>query len=313
MTLDVSRIGPEAADILLAVVQEAFCARPTLDPPADALTDNHDTMRAALAAGGGLVATLDDRVVGGLVFDPQDGVMFLRRVGVLPEVQRHGVAHALVAVAVAEAAAQQRPEVAVVARSELPRTISFWEAAGFERAELRPPYVELRRPSRLSIDELLGEHLVPDAVGMRALGERLGRVLKAGDLVLLTGELGAGKTTLTQGIGAGLGVRGDVTSPTFVIARVHPSLGAGPDLVHADAYRLGGAAELDDLDLDTALDAAVTVVEWGEGIAEGLAEEWFDVRIERALGSAYSSGAAAEQNDPRRVTISRGNSDSSAS
>ena len=107
---------------------------------------------------------------------------------------------------------------------------------------------------------------------MRALGERLGRSVQAGDLVVLTGELGAGKTTLTQGLGVGLGVRGGVTSPTFVIARVHPSLVGGPDLVHVDAYRLGGIDELDDLDLDTSLDDAVTVVEWGAGLAEGLAE-----------------------------------------
>ena len=86
---------------------------------------------------------------------------------------------------------------------------------------------------------------------------------------MLTGELGAGKTTFTQGLGEGLGVRGAVTSPTFVIARVHPSEVGGPALVHVDAYRLGGIDELDDLDLDASLDEAVTVVEWGTGIAEG--------------------------------------------
>ena len=118
---------------------------------------------------------------------------------------------------------------------------------------------------------------------MRALGASLATSLRAGDVVVLSGELGAGKTTFTQGLGAGLGVRGDVTSPTFVIARVHPSLGDGPALVHVDAYRLGGVAELDDLDLDTSLDEAVTVVEWGEGIAEGLADDRVEVRIERAL------------------------------
>ena len=98
---------------------------------------------------------------------------------------------------------------------------------------------------------------------------------------MLSGELGAGKTTFTQGLGAGLGVRGAVTSPTFVIARVHPQRVGGPALVHVDAYRLGGIDELDDLDLDTSLDDAVTVVEWGEGIAEGLAESRLEVRIVR--------------------------------
>ena len=95
--------------------------------------------------------------------------------------------------------------------------------------------------------------------------------------MLLSGELGAGKTTLARGLGAGLGVRGDVTSPTFVIARVHPSLTGGPALVHVDAYRLGGLAEVDDLDLDASLDESVTVVEWGEGKVEGLAEDRLEV------------------------------------
>jgi len=105
-------------------------------------------------------------------------------------------------------------------------------------------------------------------------------MLRAGDLVVLTGGLGAGKTTLTQGIGAGLGVRGPVTSPTFVIARVHPSTVGGPALVHVDAYRLGGALELDDLDLDASLDQAVTVVEWGHGLAEGLAEDYLEITLQ---------------------------------
>ena len=99
---------------------------------------------------------------------------------------------------------------------------------------------------------------LPTAEDTRAWGERLGAVLRAGDLVVLTGDLGAGKTTLTQGIAEGLGVRGPVTSPTFVIARVHPSLVGGPALVHVDAYRLGGLAELDDLDLDTSLEDSVS-------------------------------------------------------
>jgi tRNA threonylcarbamoyladenosine biosynthesis protein TsaE len=131
----------------------------------------------------------------------------------------------------------------------------------------------------------------------RALATRLAGLLRAGDLLVLSGDLGAGKTTFTQGLGAGLGVRGDVTSPTFVISRVHPSLTGGPPLVHVDAYRLGGVAELDDLDLETSLDEAVTVVEWGEGIAEGLADDRVEVRIERALADG------ADELDPRRVRI----------
>jgi tRNA threonylcarbamoyladenosine biosynthesis protein TsaE len=119
---------------------------------------------------------------------------------------------------------------------------------------------------------------------MRELGRRLATILRAGDLVILAGPLGAGKTTLVQGIGEGLGVRGRVTSPTFVIARVHPPLsGTGPALVHADAYRLGSISEVDDLDLDTDVAAAVTVVEWGAGLAEGLAEDRLEITIQPDL------------------------------
>ena len=121
---------------------------------------------------------------------------------------------------------------------------------------------------------------VPTAGAMRDLGRELARLLRPGDLVILAGPLGAGKTTLVQGIGEGLGVRGPVTSPTFVIARVHPpASGSGPSLVHADAYRLHTIAEVDDLDLDADLATAVTVVEWGEGLAEGLAEDRLEISI----------------------------------
>jgi tRNA threonylcarbamoyladenosine biosynthesis protein TsaE len=112
-----------------------------------------------------------------------------------------------------------------------------------------------------------------------AWGARLGALLRAGDLLVLSGGLGAGKTSLTQGIAAGLGVRGPITSPTFVIARAHPSLVGGPDLVHVDAYRLGGLAELDDLDLDASLEESVTVVEWGHGVAEQLSEDYLELTL----------------------------------
>lgn len=123
------------------------------------------------------------------------------------------------------------------------------------------------------------EMRIPTEEAMRDLGRRLAGLLRAGDLVLLSGPLGAGKTTLTQGLGEGLKVRGPITSPTFVIARMHPSLSGGPSLVHADAYRLGGLDELDDLDLD--LQDAVTVVEWGGGIAEGLSDDRLEIVIGR--------------------------------
>ncbi|MFC9248802.1 tRNA (adenosine(37)-N6)-threonylcarbamoyltransferase complex ATPase subunit type 1 TsaE [Streptomyces sp. NPDC057136] len=120
---------------------------------------------------------------------------------------------------------------------------------------------------------------------MQDLGRRIAGVLAPGDLVMLTGELGAGKTTLTRGLGEGLGVRGAVTSPTFVIARVHPSLVGGPALVHVDAYRLGGGLdEMEDLDLDVSLPDSVVVVEWGDGKVEELSEDRLRVVIDRAVG-----------------------------
>jgi tRNA threonylcarbamoyladenosine biosynthesis protein TsaE len=122
--------------------------------------------------------------------------------------------------------------------------------------------------------------VVRDAEAMHELGVRLGSTFRAGDLVVLTGPLGAGKTTLTRGIGEGLGVRGPVSSPTFVLARTHPSLVGGPSLVHVDAYRLSSAAELDDLDLD--YEASVVIVEWGAGLVDGIADSLLEIRIARA-------------------------------
>lgn len=147
------------------------------------------------------------------------------------------------------------------------------------------------------------ELAVPGTAQMRLLGTRLASLLRAGDLVVLAGSLGAGKTTLVQGIGAGLGVRGPVTSPTFVIARLHPSLRGGPDLVHADAYRLGGRLEVDDLDLDADLDHSVTVVEWGDGLVENLAASHLRLTICRPGPSADEAAPVDGAGDQvRRVS-----------
>lgn len=154
---------------------------------------------------------------------------------------------------------------------------------------------------------------VNDPEAMAELGATIAARLRAGDVVLLTGELGAGKTTLTRGLGAALDVRGTVTSPTFVLARTHPRPGRAP-LVHVDAYRLRDAAELDDLDIDFA--GSIVVVEWGAGLIEHLVDAWLAVTIERPTGAAATEGSGrddpdddpdASPDDPpvetRRVTI----------
>ncbi len=288
MSLSVRRVGHESADVVHHIIREAFGNRPPLDPPADALLETVSSIATRLALNGGLVARVDDEPVGTLLFDPVGDTVYLRRFGVLPAAQGHGVAAAMVETAVE--AWIGRARLTVVAREELPGNIAFWIRRGFAQADRRRPYVELSRPLPRLYD-------VPTADDMRALGARIGADLRAGDLLVLSGGLGAGKTTFTQGLGEGLGVRGGVTSPTFVIARVHPSLGNGPDLVHVDAYRLGGMAELDDLDLDTSLDEAVTVVEWGEGMAETLADSRLEVRISR------SDEHAEGELDPRTVEV----------
>ena len=158
----------------------------------------------------------------------------------------------------------------------------------------------------MSIDPaFLGRREIPTSAAMEQLGLRIGEQLRAGDLLVLTGPLGAGKTTFTRGLAEGLGVRGPVQSPTFVIARTHPSLVGGAPLVHVDAYRLGSAAELDDLDLDLA--RSVVVVEWGRGMAEELADAWWDIELERPVGAddADVDPAELDADAPRIVTIRR--------
>jgi tRNA threonylcarbamoyladenosine biosynthesis protein TsaE len=123
--------------------------------------------------------------------------------------------------------------------------------------------------------------VVPTADAMRELGAAIGRACTGGDVLILSGDLGAGKTTFTQGLARGIGIDEAVTSPTFVIARVHPHPHEGPALVHVDAYRLGSSLELDDLDLDADLEHSVVVVEWGGGLAEGLADERIDLTLSR--------------------------------
>ncbi|WP_207343555.1 tRNA (adenosine(37)-N6)-threonylcarbamoyltransferase complex ATPase subunit type 1 TsaE [Arthrobacter sp. E3] len=122
------------------------------------------------------------------------------------------------------------------------------------------------------------------------IAENLAALLRAGDLIILSGELGAGKTTFTQGLGRSLGVRPGIISPTFVLVRIHPNLPeghnpGGPDLVHVDAYRLATPGEIDDIDLENTMDSSVTVVEWGEDRVEHLAASRLEIELLRAVGS----------------------------
>ncbi|MDD7835447.1 MULTISPECIES: tRNA (adenosine(37)-N6)-threonylcarbamoyltransferase complex ATPase subunit type 1 TsaE [Paenarthrobacter] len=150
-----------------------------------------------------------------------------------------------------------------------------------------------------------------------ALAAGLGGVLEAGDLLVLTGELGAGKTTFTQGLGEGLGVRAGIISPTFVLVRIHPNLPdgprpGGPDLVHVDAYRLESAAEIDDIDLENTMDTAVTVVEWGRDRVEHLSESRLEVQLHRSVGGERSTEALdvldfdTDDDDEPRTIVFRG-------
>jgi len=282
---------PADAAAVCEVIHRAFGARETLDPPSTATGVTGDGIRTVLAEHGGLVVRTSDQPVGAMLFDrPRPGVLGLRRVSVDPDHQGHGVASAMVGCAEEVAEERGLDGLMLTARIELPETVEFWRRRGYAEVDRDGPYLTYGKtlPVRRELTT---------AEDTRAFGERLAGLLRAGDLVVLSGELGAGKTTLAQGIGAGLGVRGTVTSPTFVIQRVHPTLDSGPPLVHVDAYRLGDAVEFDDLDIDASVEESVTVVEWGTGIAEGLTEQRLEIRLDRASATTETVDI-----DPRVVT-----------
>lgn len=286
--LTVETAGPECAAEVVAVVHAAFGSRPALDPPATATEETVESVAAALAARPGLLARRGALAVGALLLEGDGPLLRMRRVSVRPGAQGEGVAGALVGTAERIAASDGYDGLVLLARAELPATVAFWRHLGYGELDREGTFLTLAKA-------LPAEATARSAEDARSLGRRLAGLLRAGDLVILTGDLGAGKTTFTQGLGEGLGVRGQVTSPTFVISRVHPSEVGGPALVHVDAYRIGGIEELDDLDLDTSLDEAVTVVEWGGGVAEGLADSRIEVSILRARGDD-----PLEESDPRR-------------
>ena len=264
----------EHVDDIVKVIHHAFSARRVLDPPSTALSENATTVAAAVAEHGGLLVLSDGAPVGAMLFEQTGDVLNLRRVSVDPRSQARGVASAMVGCAEEVAVRRGLSRVNLIARVELPDTVEFWRRRGYS-------VVDQQAHNLIYAKALPVELTVPTAEDMQAIAEQLAGQLRAGDLLVLSGDLGAGKTTFTQGLGVGLKVRGAVTSPTFVISRVHPSLSGGPALVHVDAYRLGGFAELDDLDLDASLEDAVTVVEWGHGIAEPLAQDRIEIVITR--------------------------------
>ena len=261
-------------DEMVAVIHHAFSARRVLDPPSTALSENAATVAATIAAYGGLLVLIDGVPAGAVLFEVTGDVLNLRRVSVDPRHQGHGVASAMVGCAEEVAVQRGLNRVQLIARVELPDTVEFWRRRGYSVVEQHDHNLIYAKAMPLELT-------VPTADDMQAIGEELAGQLRAGDVLVLSGDLGAGKTTFTQGLGVGLKVRGSITSPTFVISRVHPSLAGGPALVHVDAYRLGGFAELDDLDLDASLEDAVTVVEWGQGLAEALAPDRLDIVVTR--------------------------------
>lgn len=271
---------PGDAETMQQVITQAFGARDALDPPADAMSDELADIEERIATQIGLIASDDSGVVGCLFcsLHPDADVPsgMLHRVSVLPGHRHNGVAfHMIVAAAQLATDAGMR-RLQLIARRELPHVVCWWQGYGFEVIR------ELDDHQLLLAAALPARVVVPTADDMRHLGVRLAALLAPGDLIVANGELGAGKTILTQGIAEGLQVSGPVTSPTFVLSRIHHSTGTAPQLVHVDAYRLGSAAELDDLDLDETLADSVTLVEWGAGLAEYLATDRLEIDIERS-------------------------------
>jgi tRNA threonylcarbamoyladenosine biosynthesis protein TsaE len=280
---------------MVEVIHAAFGARPPLDPPSTAIDETPATVEAQLAAAGGVYASVDGQPAGSILFHPvpdAPGLVSWHRVSVHPRFQRHGIATAMVDAALDHAAELGFDRVELFAREEIVELIAFWQHRGFVVDRSAPNGVILARRLPVVLD-------VPTAEQMQDLGARLADLLRAGDLVIATGDLGAGKTTLTQGIGRGLDSEGAVISPTFVLSRIHASRSDHPKLVHVDAYRLSSPDELDDLDLDATAADAVTVVEWGAGLAEELTDHRLEIDIRRA---AHPTGGSPHA-DSRLVLV----------
>lgn len=273
--------GDVRVDEVQDLTVRAFAGQEALTPPSGALSESAETIAADFADGGGILVRDDDgRLLATCRVRRLGSAWVIRRCAVEPAYRRKGLGRRIVSEGLEWAADEGALRAHVGVRDALSGSRAFWERQGFAVLTHHGFWTELTKP----LPQLLSG---PEQT--QQLGRRLAADLRAGDLVVLSGPLGAGKTTLTQGIGEGLAVRGAVTSPTFVLARVHP----GPiPLVHVDAYRLrdaGGRLELDDLDLDASTAESVTVVEWGEGLVEMLAESRLDLRIERPTDEARTA------------------------
>jgi len=280
---------------MIEVIHSAFGARPQVDPPSDAADETAETLAAKLRHGSGIFAQVEGRPAGVIVVLPDPdaaGTARFSRVSVHPDLQRHGIASAMVAAAEELAAIRGFERVELLARTEFGEFIAFWQHRGFVVDRRVDHGVILAKPLPLAIK-------VPTSEAMVRLGERLAKLLQRGDVILAAGDLGAGKTTLTQGIGRGLGSEGPIISPTFVLSRIHPSRIGRPTLMHVDAYRLSTASELDDLDLDAAVADSITVVEWGQGIADSLSDD----RLEIDIWTSEADSAATGDDSERVVTI----------
>lgn len=264
------------AGLVVGLIHDAFRARPVIGAPPAALHDDAAVVAGVMARGAVYLATVAGEPVGVTLVRRAGDEARIGRVGVLPAVRRYGVASFLVGVVLEHLATAGVAYAHLLARKEYPLIEAWWERHGFARTGEEGDCWVLSRALPVVVE-------VPDADAMRALGRRLAPLLAPGDVVLASGDLGAGKTTLAQGIGEGLDVSGPIISPTFVLSRVHRPRSAGPAFVHVDAYRLDTFAELEDLDLEASLADAVTLVEWGTGVAEGLAADRLEVDIRRGV------------------------------
>jgi tRNA threonylcarbamoyladenosine biosynthesis protein TsaE len=268
------------APAVLEIIRDAFSHRAPVNPPPAALGETVESVSSQIESGFGILALVDDEPAGvvlvSIAENGDDGhVAGIHRVSVAPRFQRQGIASVMAMVALEELPG----EVALVrltARTEFPHVLRWWRRLGFSEYARSGNSVELQRRAPVRV-------AVPVAKEMQDLGWRLSEHLRAGDLIIASGDLGAGKTTLAQGIGMGLGSIDPVVSPTFVLSRVHQSASGRPAFVHVDAYRLGSLAELEDIDVGSSLDDSVTLVEWGAGIAEGLSDERLEIDIRRSL------------------------------